>query len=166
MRRQGVAGWRWRTRGRACLLATPRGSTKVTTMMTWRMATCQRGPCGDDGTSRKADTQQKDDTAAAVATAAHPRPTERAFWASKRHWRSAGVNTLRCLVGCSLGDLSTLFGLAYAMPGLPMHVTMPAAMAAGIATSITLETVLLKRELLRKISWRTCARADRVIAEC
>jgi hypothetical protein len=49
-----------------------------------------------------------------------------------------------------------LLGLTYATPGLPMHVTMPAAMAAGIATSITLETVLLKygeSNLIKNISW-------------
>lgn len=79
------------------------------------------------------------------------------FWSSPPHWRRAGVNTLRCLMGCSLGDLSTMFGLMYAMPELPMHVVMPAAMVAGITTSITLETVLLKRSesALKDISWRT-----------
>jgi hypothetical protein len=81
-----------------------------------------------------------------------------AFWQSPPHWRRAGVNTLRCLVGCSLGDLSTLFALTAAFPALPVHVTMPAAMVAGITTSVSLETVLLKRSesaLLRDISWRT-----------
>jgi hypothetical protein len=39
-----------------------------------------------------------------------------------------------------------------------VHVTMPAAMVAGITTSVSLETLLLKRSesaLLRGISWRT-----------
>lgn len=33
------------------------------------------------------------------------------FWASKPVWRRAGVNTLRCLVGCTIGDFSSMWYL-------------------------------------------------------
>jgi len=67
-----------------------------------------------------------------------------AFWTCRKTWRRAGANTARCLVGCSLGDLSALTALTHYVPDLPMATTMGLAMSAGIATSLALETVVLK----------------------
>ena len=40
------------------------------------------------------------------------------FWTSQSTWRRAGVNTLRCLVGCTLGDFSTMWFLQSQYPVL------------------------------------------------
>jgi len=65
------------------------------------------------------------------------------FWLSKQTWKRSAINTGRCLVGCSIGDLSTVWYLQSAYPDLGMATTMGLSMAAGITTSILLETTLL-----------------------
>ncbi|KAL1411605.1 hypothetical protein Q8F55_002569 [Vanrija albida] len=82
-------------------------------------------------------------TAAAAAPAAPPSPMSAAFWTSRPTWSRAAVNTFRCLIGCSLGDLSTMWYLMAYYPDLPMSTSMGLSMAAGITTSILLETTLL-----------------------
>lgn len=77
------------------------------------------------------------------------------------------VNTTRCLIGCSLGDLSTMFYLMSHHPGMSAATSMSLSsklqeerapksftvlsqltpdvpVTAGISTSILLETVLLR----------------------
>src|SRR2546429_668645 len=46
------------------------------------------------------------------------------FWSSPSAWRRAGVNTLRCLIGCSLGDLSTMWYLQAIYPQLDVGFVM------------------------------------------
>lgn len=66
------------------------------------------------------------------------------FWKSRPVWRRAAANTLRCLVGCSVGDLSALWLLQTHAPALSVTATVAAACAAGIGTSLALETVVLR----------------------
>lgn len=77
-----------------------------------------------------------------------PPPTEGGgdseFWKSRPVWRRAAANTLRCLVGCSLGDLSALYLLQTHAAALPVAATVATACAAGIGTSLALETVVLR----------------------
>jgi len=73
-----------------------------------------------------------------------PLVTARLFWADRDVWKRAGKNTLRCLLGCTIGDLSMLFYLQSAHPELPLALSVPIAMAAGIGTSVAVETVALK----------------------
>ena len=65
------------------------------------------------------------------------------FWACRATHRRAAVNTLRCLAGCSLGDFSALVYLQTQHPTVGPAVAVPAAMCAGIATSLALETGFL-----------------------
>ncbi|CAI7571076.1 unnamed protein product [Penicillium manginii] len=67
-----------------------------------------------------------------------------AFWSCHSTWRRSGLNTSRCLVGCTVGDFSALWTLQSYCPELGMNTIMLAAMASGITTSVILETVLLK----------------------
>ncbi|KAJ6022507.1 uncharacterized protein N7446_012858 [Penicillium canescens] len=67
------------------------------------------------------------------------------FWTCKSTWRRAGINTLRCLVGCTTGDFAALWVLQTYYPELGMSSIMAMSMASGITTSIILETVLLHR---------------------
>lgn len=60
-------------------------------------------------------------------------------------WHRSAKNTLRCLVGCSIGDFGALFVMQSHFPQLPMHLQMPICVATGLSTSLMLETVYLKR---------------------
>ncbi|OJJ01857.1 hypothetical protein ASPVEDRAFT_130291 [Aspergillus versicolor CBS 583.65] len=84
-------------------------------------------------------------------------PLQRKFWTCRSTWRRAGINTLRCLIGCSIGDFSALWMLQTYFPALGMGTIMAASMASGITTSIILETVLLRRGPDR-LSWSMAAR--------
>ncbi|KAH6999581.1 hypothetical protein EDB80DRAFT_724958 [Ilyonectria destructans] len=66
------------------------------------------------------------------------------FWNSRPTWNRASVNTLRCLVGCTLGDFTAMWLLQLNYPELGMGVIMPISMISGISTSILLETVMLR----------------------
>jgi hypothetical protein len=80
------------------------------------------------------------------------------FWTSQSAWQRAGINTFRCLVGCSLGDFSTMWTLQSLYPSLGVGLIMTSSMAAGLLTSISLETVLLrvgKDGLLWKTAFKT-----------
>jgi hypothetical protein len=46
------------------------------------------------------------------------------FWTSRRAWKRAGINTLRCLVGCTVGDFSMLWYLQINFHTLDMGTTM------------------------------------------
>jgi len=46
------------------------------------------------------------------------------FWTSTPTWKRSGVNTLRCLMGCTTGDFSTMWYLQSAHPELSTVTTM------------------------------------------
>lgn len=46
------------------------------------------------------------------------------FWMCRSTWNRAGINTLRCLVGCTIGDFSALWMLQTYHPGLGMGMIM------------------------------------------
>ena len=73
-----------------------------------------------------------------------PGASSAAFWADAPSWRRAARNTTRCLVGCSVGDLSCLWLLASAAPEVGAAPAMAASMACGVATSMALETYVLR----------------------
>ncbi|OAA53293.1 sorting nexin-3 [Cordyceps fumosorosea ARSEF 2679] len=66
------------------------------------------------------------------------------FWASRSTWHRASINTVRCLVGCTTGDFSAMWLLQAHCPELGMSTIMGISMAAGISTSMVLETALLR----------------------
>jgi len=66
------------------------------------------------------------------------------FWSDRRVWRIASRNTLNCLIGCMIGDVSMLVYLQAYHPHLPMMLTMGLAMAAGLVTSILFESLMLR----------------------
>ena len=79
-------------------------------------------------------------------------------WSCQVTWRRARRNTARCLVGCTLGDLSAFQLLMQAPVDVSMPVAMGVSMASGIATSMALETVALKYTE-KFSSWRDASRA-------
>ncbi|KAL4880323.1 hypothetical protein BJY04DRAFT_219317 [Aspergillus karnatakaensis] len=84
-------------------------------------------------------------------------PFDNGFWTCRHTWRRAGINTLRCLVGCTVGDFSALWMLQTYAPALGMGTIMGLSMASGITTSIILETILLRRGP-DNLSWKMAAR--------
>ncbi|PYH98421.1 hypothetical protein BO71DRAFT_395220 [Aspergillus ellipticus CBS 707.79] len=73
-----------------------------------------------------------------------PSPLQATFWTARSTWKRASLNTLRCLVGCTLGDFSMLWFLQAYYPALGMGAIMGASMTSGILSSILLETTLLR----------------------
>ncbi|KAG0269090.1 hypothetical protein DFQ27_004849 [Actinomortierella ambigua] len=85
--------------------------------------------------------------------AAKPPTTSLAFWSDLSSWHVASVNTFRCLVGCTAGDFGMLFYLQSHHPSMAPTVAMAFAMASGITTSLTLETVLLRYSRKTNLTW-------------
>lgn len=79
-----------------------------------------------------------------TATTTTLSPWTSKFWTCKHSWKRASFNTLNCLIGCSIGDFGMLWFLTSQYPTLSMAFIMPICMASGIATSLALETTLLK----------------------
>ncbi|KXJ88377.1 hypothetical protein Micbo1qcDRAFT_235749 [Microdochium bolleyi] len=99
-------------------------------------------------------------TATGPASPPVPPMTQFSFWTLRTAWSRASVNTLRCLVGCTAGDFSAMWTLQSVYPDLGVGTIMAASMAAGIASSMTLETVLLhsgKDKLAWAVAFRTAA---------
>lgn len=46
------------------------------------------------------------------------------YWNSRALWKRAGINTLRCLVSCTLGDFSTMWFLQSQYPSLGIYLIM------------------------------------------
>lgn len=66
------------------------------------------------------------------------------FWKDPDNWKRASKNTLNCLIGCSIGDFGTIIWFQHYSPETNIFLVMSLAMAMGLLTSITLETIILK----------------------
>ena len=69
------------------------------------------------------------------------------FWLKKDKWKSSALNTLVCLVGCSIGDFGTILYFQFFTNMDSIMIIMPIAIINGILTSIILETILLLRTM-------------------
>ena len=50
--------------------------------------------------------------------------TSRKFWTARMTWKRAAINTFRCLIGCTLGDFTTMWFLQSSHPQLGMGLIM------------------------------------------
>ena len=66
------------------------------------------------------------------------------FWQDQNVWKRASLNTLNCLIGCSIGDFMMIIFLQRFYPATSMTVQMILATIAGLITSVSLETILLR----------------------
>ena len=64
-------------------------------------------------------------------------------WTCKSTWKKAKINTLWCLLGCSIGDFGTILFFQYTSYNLPVEQIMVLAIINGLITSIILETIIL-----------------------
>ena len=68
-------------------------------------------------------------------------------WTCRSTWKKASVNTLWCLLGCSIGDFGTILFFQISQIPFPMLAIMSLAILNGLITSIMLETFILSRQM-------------------
>ena len=73
------------------------------------------------------------------------KPVSPFSWTCRHTWRRSAINTLWCLVGCSIGDFGTIFFFQMTATAWSTLSIMVLAMVNGVLTSIALETVILSR---------------------
>ena len=73
--------------------------------------------------------------------------SESISWTCKSTWKKASVNTLWCLLGCSIGDFGTIFFFQVTQIPFPLLWIMSLAIINGLITSIMLETFILSRQM-------------------
>ena len=76
-------------------------------------------------------------------------------WLCKATWRRAGYNTCWCLFGCSIGDMGTI--LYFQLSGIdwPVFWIMVLAILNGLITSIIVETLILSRQMVLSLAFKT-----------
>jgi len=77
------------------------------------------------------------------------------MWKCKHTWRKSSINTLWCLIGCSIGDLGAIFYFQNIDHSLSVMTIMLIAIICGLITSIFLETIVLFKDLGLKKSLKT-----------
>ena len=73
-------------------------------------------------------------------------------WQCKPTWKRASYNTSWCLLGCSIGDLGTIFYFQTMGIDWPVLWIMSLAIINGLLTSIILETIILARQMAFNIA--------------
>ena len=76
-------------------------------------------------------------------------------WQCKATWKRASYNTSWCLLGCSIGDLGTIFYFQTMGIDWPVLWIMSLAIINGLLTSIILETIILARQMAFNIALKT-----------
>jgi phosphatidylglycerophosphate synthase len=68
-------------------------------------------------------------------------------WKCKHTWKKSAINTDWCLLGCSIGDLCTIYAFQIIEHSWMVWQVMLLAMINGLATSIMLETYILSKQM-------------------
>ena len=68
-------------------------------------------------------------------------------WTCRHTWRQSSINTLWCLLGCSIGDFGTILFFQINEIPFPLLGIMTLAIINGLITSIILETIILSRQM-------------------
>ena len=76
-------------------------------------------------------------------------------WHCMPTWRRASYNTMWCLIGCSIGDFGTIAFFQFTGIGWPVLAIMSLAILNGLLTSILLETIILSRQMMLKLAFKT-----------
>ena len=76
-------------------------------------------------------------------------------WKCSHTWKQSAVNTFWCLVGCSFGDMMTIYYFQVnEIPWSTLSI-MALAMFNGIISSIVLETIILLKQMKLKFAIKT-----------
>ena len=81
--------------------------------------------------------------------------SESISWVCKSTWKKASVNTLWCLLGCSIGDFGTIFFFQITQIPFPLIWIMSLAILNGLITSIMLETFILYSQMNIQDAFKT-----------
>ena len=76
-------------------------------------------------------------------------------WNCKSSWKKASVNTLWCLLGCSIGDFGTIYYFQINQIEWPVYAIMILAILNGLITSVILETVILSFQMPLNAAFKT-----------
>ena len=76
-------------------------------------------------------------------------------WKCKHTWKKSAVNTSWCLLGCSIGDFSTILYFQLNPSDWTTMSIMMLAMLNGLLTSIALETYILTKQMDIKSALQT-----------
>ena len=76
-------------------------------------------------------------------------------WYCMHTWLQASKNTLWCLLGCCIGDFGTIGFFHFMEIAWPVSLIMTLAIINGIITSIILETIILSKQMLFKLAFKT-----------
>ena len=76
-------------------------------------------------------------------------------WKCKSTWKKARVNTLWCLLGCSIGDFGTIFFFQNIQHDLSTLSVMCLAIFNGLISSIVLETIILIKQMSLRLAFKT-----------
>ena len=76
-------------------------------------------------------------------------------WYCINTWLQASKNTLWCLLGCCIGDFGTIGFFQFMEIAWPVSLIMTLAIINGIITSIILETIILSKQMLFKLAFKT-----------
>ena len=82
------------------------------------------------------------------------KPIPNFHWKCKHTWTRSAKNTAWCLLGCSIGDFGTI--LYFQLTEIPWATLsiMILAIFNGIITSITLETIVLSRQMILRKAFK------------
>tara|TARA_B100001063_G_scaffold223682_1_gene231090 strand:+ start:59 stop:502 length:444 start_codon:yes stop_codon:yes gene_type:complete len=76
-------------------------------------------------------------------------------WYCMHTWLQASKNTLWCLLGCCIGDFGTIGFFQFMEIAWPISLIMTLAIINGIITSVILETIILSKQMLFKLAFKT-----------
>jgi len=76
-------------------------------------------------------------------------------WRCRHTWKIASYNTSWCLLGCAIGDLGTIAYFQFTGIAWPVLAIMTLAIFNGLMTSIMLETIILARQMMLRIAFKT-----------
>ena len=76
-------------------------------------------------------------------------------WYCMHTWLQASKNTLWCLLGCCIGDFGTIGFFQFMEIAWQVSLIMTLAIINGIITSIILETIILSKQMLFKLAFKT-----------
>ena len=76
------------------------------------------------------------------------------IWKCPHTWRRSAINTLWCLLGCSIGDFGTIGFFQLAGISWPSNAIFALAMINGVLTSIGLESIILSRQMRWKSAFK------------
>ena len=76
-------------------------------------------------------------------------------WECKHTWNQSAYNTMWCLIGCSIGDMGTIYYFQVNQIPWSTLSIMLLAMTNGILTSIFLETIIMLKQMDLKTAFKT-----------